>query len=64
NGRFFRTEGPYIERLIGELDAMKKKEFGGGEYVQLEEKYQYFLIFAFGFIFLSIFLSDRRGRWV
>ncbi|MEO0185072.1 MAG: VWA domain-containing protein [candidate division WOR-3 bacterium] len=64
NGRFFRTEGPYISRLTDELDQIKKKEFGGGEYVQFEERYQYFLIFAFGFIFLSIFLSDRRGRWV
>ncbi len=64
NGRFFRTEGHYIERLIDELNAIKKKEFGGGEYVQFEERYQYFLLIAFGLIFLSIFLSDRRGRWI
>ncbi len=47
-GRFFRTEGPYIEKLIAELDAIKKKEFGGGEYIQFEERYQYFLIVSFG----------------
>ncbi|MEO0142092.1 MAG: VWA domain-containing protein [candidate division WOR-3 bacterium] len=64
NGRFFRTEGPYIERLVDELNAIKKKEFGGGEYVQFEERYQYFLAIAFGLLFLSVFLSDRRGRWI
>jgi Ca-activated chloride channel family protein len=64
NGRFFRTEGPYIERLIDELNAIKKKEFGGGEYVQFEERYQYFLVIGFCLMFLSIFLSDRKGRWI
>ncbi len=64
NGRFFRTEGLYINRLIDELNQIKKKEFGGGEYVQLEEKYQFFLIFSFAFFFLSVFLSDRKGRWL
>jgi len=64
NGRYFRADGLYINRLIDEIDKMKKKEIGGGEYVQFEERYQYFLIFAFLFFFLSIFLSDRRGRWI
>ncbi|MEO0136406.1 MAG: VWA domain-containing protein [candidate division WOR-3 bacterium] len=64
NGRFFRTEGPYIEKLIEELESIKKKEFGGGEYVQFEERYQYFLAIAFGLFFLSVFLSDRRGKWL
>ncbi|MEO0161989.1 MAG: VWA domain-containing protein, partial [candidate division WOR-3 bacterium] len=64
NGRFFRTEGPYIEKLIEELESIKKKEFGGGEYVQFEERYQYFLAIAFGLFFLSVFLSDRRGKWI
>jgi len=64
NGRFFRIEGPYIERLIDELNAIKKKEFGGGEYVQFEERYQYFLVIGFCLMFLSIFLSDRKGRWI
>lgn len=64
NGRFFRTEGPYIERLIDELNSIKKKEFGGGEYIQFEERYQYFLIIAFCLMFISIFLSDRKGKWI
>uniref|UniRef100_A0A7C4TJR8 VWA domain-containing protein n=1 Tax=candidate division WOR-3 bacterium TaxID=2052148 RepID=A0A7C4TJR8_UNCW3 len=64
NGRYFRTEGVYINRLIDELDRIKKKEFGSEEYVQFEERYQYFLVIAFCFMFLSIFLCDRRGRWL
>jgi len=63
DGRYFRTEGVYIDRLVGELDKIKKKEIGGGEYVEYEERYQYFLTIAFIFLFLSIFLTDRRGRW-
>ncbi|MGQ9817225.1 MAG: VWA domain-containing protein [bacterium] len=64
NGRYFRAEGLYINRLIDELDRMEKKEIGGEEYLQLEERYQYFLIVAFVLLFLSTFLSDRKGKWV
>lgn len=64
NGRYLRTEGLYINRLIDELDKIEKKEIGGEEYLQLEERYQYFLIVAFVLLFLSTFLSDRRGKWV
>lgn len=64
NGRYFRTDGLYINRLIDELNKIEKKEIGGEEYLQLEERYQYFLIVAFVCLFLSIFLSDRRGKWL
>ncbi len=64
NGRYFRTEGLYINRLIDELNQIKKKEFGDETYVQFEERYQYFLIIAFCLMFLSIFLSDRKGKWI
>jgi Ca-activated chloride channel family protein len=64
NGRYFRTEGLYANRLIDELDRMKKKDIGGGEYVEFEERYQYFLVIAFAFMFLGVALSDRRGRWI
>jgi Ca-activated chloride channel family protein len=64
NGRYFRTEGLYINRLIDELNHIKKKEFGSEEYVQFEERYQYFLLIAFCLMFLSIFLSDRKGKWI
>ena len=64
DGRYFRTEGVYMDRLIGELDKIRKKDIGGGEYVEYEERYQYFLVPAFIFMFLGILMNDRKGRWL
>ncbi|UCG31088.1 MAG: VWA domain-containing protein [candidate division WOR-3 bacterium] len=64
DGRYFRTEGVYMDRLIGELDKIRKKDIGGGEYVEYEERYQYFLFPAFIFMFLGILMNDRKGRWL
>jgi Ca-activated chloride channel family protein len=64
DGRYFRSEGVYINRLLAELDKIKKKEIGGGEYIEYEERYQYFLIPAFVLIFAGLAISDRRGRWI
>jgi Ca-activated chloride channel family protein len=63
NGRYFRTEGVYMDRLIAELDKIKKMEITGGEYIEYEERYQYFLMPAFIFVMLGAFLNDRKGRW-
>lgn len=64
DGRYFRAQGLYVNRLVDELSKIKKKEIGGGEYVEYEERYQYFLIASFILIFIGIALSDRRGRWI
>ncbi len=63
DGKYFRTEGIYMDRLIAELDRIKKSDIGGGEYIEYEERYQYFLIPAFIFVLLGVFLNDRKGRW-
>ncbi len=64
DGRYFRTEGLYMDKLVSELDKIKKKEIGGGEYVEYEERYQYFLVAAFILILAGAVLSDRKGRWL
>jgi Ca-activated chloride channel family protein len=64
DGRYFRTEGLYVDKLVDELDKIKKKEVGGGEFVDYEERYQYFLLPAFVFLILGIFLNDRKGKWL
>jgi len=64
DGRYFRTEGLYTERLLDELNKIKKKDIGGSGYVEYEERYQYFLIPAFVLIFLGMLLSDRKGKWL
>jgi Ca-activated chloride channel family protein len=63
DGRYFRTEGNYMDRLIAELDKIKKKEIGGGEHIDYEDRYQYFLVPAFVLLFFGLLLSDRKGRW-
>ena len=63
DGRYFRTEGIYMDRLIGELDRIKKMEITGGEYIEYEERYQYFLVPAFVLFLLGVSLNDRKGRW-
>jgi Ca-activated chloride channel family protein len=63
-GRYFRSEGVYMNRLLAELDKIKKKEIGGGEYIEYEERYQYFLVPAFILMFAGLLISDRRGRWI
>ena len=63
DGRYFRTEGVYMDRLSAELDRIKKRDISGGEYIEYEERYQYFLIPAFTLVLLGVFLNDRRGRW-
>jgi Ca-activated chloride channel family protein len=64
DGRYFRTEGQYTSRLLDELAAIKKKDIGGSEYVEYEERFQYFLLPAFVLIFLGAALSDRKGKWI
>ncbi|MEO0226171.1 MAG: VWA domain-containing protein [candidate division WOR-3 bacterium] len=64
DGRYFRSEGFLVNRLTEELDRMKKKDIGGGEYIQYEERYQSFLLTAFILIYIGIFISDRSGNWL
>ncbi|MDI6738742.1 MAG: tetratricopeptide repeat protein [Candidatus Edwardsbacteria bacterium] len=63
DGRYFRSETMNLDNLAAALDQMKKKEIGGGEFVEYEERYQYFLAIAFVLIFLGVFISDRKGPW-
>jgi Ca-activated chloride channel family protein len=64
DGRYFRTEGVYMDKLISELDKIRKKDISGGEYIEYEERYQYFLVPAFLFMLSGVFISDRKGRWL
>jgi len=63
NGRFLRVEGFSAERLVGELDRMRKKEIGGGGFTDYVERYQLFLIIAFVLVLVGLGLSNRRGAW-
>jgi len=63
-GRFLRVEGFSGERLLGELDRMRKKEIGGGQFTDYVERYQLFLIVAVVLFIVGLGLSNRRGAWM
>ena len=62
-GRYFRSESVNLDALAAALDQLQKKQISGGEYVEYEERFQYFLLAAFILTFAGLFLSDRRGAW-
>jgi Ca-activated chloride channel family protein len=62
-GRYFRSESVNLDALSAALDQLQKKQITGGEYVEYEERYQYFLLVAFVLTFAGLLLSDRRGAW-
>ncbi len=63
-GRFLRVEGFSGERLLGELDRMRKKDIGGGQFTDYVERYQLFLVIALGLFVVGLGLSNRKGAWV
>jgi Ca-activated chloride channel family protein len=63
-GRFLRVEGFSSERLLAELDRMRKKDIGGGQFTDYVERYQLFLLVAFGLLLAGLGLSNRRGAWM
>ncbi len=63
DGRFLRVEGFSAERLLAELDAMRKKDLGVGAYTDYVERYQIFLIIALVLFLAGLSLSNRRGDW-
>lgn len=63
DGRYFRSESVNLDALAAALEQLQKKQITGGEYVEYEERYQYFLLAAFIFTFAGLLLSDRRGAW-
>jgi Ca-activated chloride channel family protein len=63
DGRFLRLEGFSDERLLAELNQMRKKDIGGGAYTEYVERYQIFLIIALVLLLAGLALSNRRGAW-
>jgi Ca-activated chloride channel family protein len=63
DGRYFRSESVNLDALAAALEQLQKKQITGGEYVEYEERYQYFLLAAFILTFAGLVLSDRRGAW-
>lgn len=62
-GRFLRVEGYTAQRLVEELDRLRKRDIGGGAFAEYVERYQIFLLAGFLLILLGLALSNRRGNW-
>ncbi|MEO0077758.1 MAG: VWA domain-containing protein [candidate division WOR-3 bacterium] len=62
-GRFYRVEGFTGERLLAELETMRKKELGGGTYTDYVERYQFFLLVGLVLFVAGVSLSNRKGAW-
>jgi hypothetical protein len=58
------VEGFSGERLLGELDRMRKKDIGGGLFTDYVERYQWFLLVALMLFIAGLGLSNRRGAWM
>jgi Ca-activated chloride channel family protein len=62
-GRFLRVDGFSGERLLAELDKMRKKDIGGGQFTDYVERYQLFLVIALVLLLGGLGISNRRGAW-
>lgn len=62
-GRYYRSETMSLDNLTAELGRIKKKELGGGEYVEYVERYQYFLLIGFCLLLAGMIMNDRKGKW-
>jgi tetratricopeptide (TPR) repeat protein len=63
DGRYFRSESINLDNLVAALDQVHKKSFGGGDYLEYEERYQGFLLAGFILLYMGLLASDRRGAW-
>jgi Ca-activated chloride channel family protein len=49
-----------LDVVLDDIDKLEKSLFGGREFTEAEERYQYFLLPALLLMMVSAFLSDRR----
>lgn len=53
-----------VEYIKEQLDQMDKKEFEAKQFAEYKDQFQWFLGLAFLFLFLDIFLLDRKTQWL
>lgn len=66
NGEYINgmnTEGA-VEQIKSELDQMDKKEFEAKQFAEFKDQFQWFLGAALLFLFIDIFLLDRKTKWL
>ena len=53
-----------VEYIKEELNKMDKKEFEAKQFAEYKDQFQWFLGIALFFLFLDIFVLDRKTRWL
>jgi Ca-activated chloride channel family protein len=53
-----------VEEIRGILNAMDKTEFEAKQFADFEDKFQWFLAFGVLFLFIDIFLLERKTAWL
>src|SRR5690606_30584122 len=53
-----------VETIKGLLDRMDKTEFEAQQFAEYQDQFQWFLAAGFLFLFLDIFLLDRKTQWL
>ena len=66
NGEYIngRNTKEVIDRIKEILNNMDKKEFEAKQYADFKDQFQWFLGFALFFLFLDIFLLERKTEWL
>lgn len=64
-GVYVRASGAELglNNILGEISDMEKAEFESKIFTDYEEKFQYFVGLAMLFIFLAVFISDKKSRF-
>ena len=53
-----------VEVIKEQLEQMDKKEFEAKQIAEYKDQFQWFLAIALFFLFLDIFLLDRKTKWL
>lgn len=53
-----------VSFIQDELDQMDKKEFEAKQFAEFKDQFQWFLGAGLFFLFLDVFLLDRKTRWL
>lgn len=66
NGAYLngKNTNEVVENIRDILNKMDKKEFEAKQFADFKNQFQWFLAFAIAFLFLDIFLLDRKTAWL
>ena len=53
-----------VENIRDILNQMDKKEFEAKQFADFKDQFQWFLAFAIFFLFVDIFLLERKTEWL